>query len=145
MKPRIGVLMGGLSTERQVSMESGAAVLSALQGAGHDAVGIDVWTDLPATLMAERVDVAWIALHGRFGEDGCVQGLLAVMGIPYTGSGVQASAIAMDKLATKRALQGVSAVCMASDAVLRRGQERPQALPLPAVVKPAVGGSSIGI
>lgn len=145
MKPVIGVLMGGMSTERQISLESGRAVLAALLERGHRAVPVDVGPGLAATLLDARVDVAWIALHGRFGEDGCVQGLLEVMGIPYTGSGVQASAIAMDKLATKRAVAGCTEIVMAADVVVRRGEPLPAELPLPAVVKPAVGGSSIGI
>jgi D-alanine-D-alanine ligase len=145
MSPRIGVLKGGLSTERDISLQSGAAVARALRERGHDVVEVDVDRDLPARLREAGVQVAWIALHGRFGEDGCVQGLLEVMGIPYTGSGVRASAVAMDKAATKRALRGHPHVRLAEDRVVRRGGPRPEDLPLPAVIKPAVGGSSIGI
>jgi D-alanine-D-alanine ligase len=142
---KIGVLMGGLSTERDISLKSGHAVAAALAERGHIVVEIDVGRDLPARLVQEQVDVAWIALHGRFGEDGCVQGLLEIMGIPYTGSGVRASAVAMDKIATKRALASVPGVTLAKDVVVSRGMPFPDDLPLPAVVKPAVGGSSIGI
>ncbi len=141
---RVGVLLGGLSSERGVSLKSGAAVAKALRERGWDVVEIDVGRDLPARLVQERVTVAWLALHGRFGEDGCVQGMLEVMGIPYTGSGVRSSAVCMDKVATKAALAGVPAVRMASDACWRRGDPLPT-LPLPVVVKPAVGGSTIGI
>jgi D-alanine-D-alanine ligase len=141
---RVGVLMGGLSSERPVSMKTGAAVASALRERGHDVVEIDVGRDLPARLVAEGVTVAWIALHGKFGEDGCVQGLLEVMGIPYTGSGVRASAVAMDKLATKRAVAGLAEVTLAEDAVVREGEPVPE-VRLPAVVKPLVGGSTLGI
>jgi D-alanine-D-alanine ligase len=141
---RVGVLMGGLSTERAISLKSGRAVAEALRERGHDVVTIDVGRDLPERLRAEGVDVAWIALHGRFGEDGCVQGLLEVLGIPYTGSGVLASAVCMDKAATKRALRGVDGVVLAADVTLRRGEPIPE-VPLPAVVKPAVGGSTLGI
>jgi D-alanine-D-alanine ligase len=144
MSRRIGVLMGGLSTERAISLKSGAAVAAALRERGHDVVEIDVGRDLAERLRAERVDVAWIALHGRFGEDGCVQGLLEILGVPYTGSGVLASAVCMDKAATKRALRGVSDVVLASDVTVRRGEPLPE-VPLPAVVKPAVGGSTVGI
>jgi D-alanine-D-alanine ligase len=144
-KARVGVLLGGMSSERKVSLKSGAAVLGALQARGWDAVGIDVGRDLPARLIEERVDVAWIALHGRYGEDGCVQGLLEVMGIPYTGSGVRASAVAMDKISTKRALRGIPQIRMADDAVLRAGDPAPTHLGLPVVVKPAVGGSTLGM
>ena len=87
---RVGVLMGGLSAERPISLKSGKAVLAALKARGYDAVAVDVGRDLPAKLAG--IDVAWIALHGQYGEDGCVQGLLEVMGIPYTGSGPAASA-----------------------------------------------------
>ncbi|MBN2800689.1 MAG: D-alanine--D-alanine ligase [Deltaproteobacteria bacterium] len=140
---RVGVLMGGLSAERAVSLKSGKAVLEALAERGWDAVGIDVGRDLPQRLLAEGVQVAWVALHGRFGEDGAVQGLLEMMGIPYTGSDVRASAVAMDKIATKRAVQG--AVVMAQDLVLRPGDTLPESFNFPAVVKPSVGGSTIGM
>src|SRR6185503_9542302 len=103
-KVKVGVLMGGLSAERPISLKSGAGVLGALRERGWNAIEVIVDRDLPKKLLAEPIDVAWLALHGRFGEEGCVQGLLEVMGIPYTGSGVRASAVAMDKVATKRAL-----------------------------------------
>ncbi len=142
---RIGVLEGGLAAERKVSLKTGAAVAGALRRRGWDVVQIDVGRDLPQRLLEERVDVAWLALHGRFGEDGCVQGLLEVMGVPYTGSGVRASAVAMDKLATKRAVAGVPGVVMADDHVLVRGEPVSADIALPCVVKPLVGGSTIGI
>ena len=141
---RVGVLMGGLSAEHDVSMESGRAVLGALLARGWDAVAIEVGRDLPARLVAERVEVAWLALHGRFGEDGCVQGLLEVMGIPYTGCDVRSSAVAMDKIATKRAVMGLEDVVMARDAVYRAGDPLPD-LGYPVICKPAVGGSTIGM
>ena len=142
---RIGVLKGGLSTEREVSLKTGAAVAGALRRRGWDVVEIDVDRDLPAKLLQHGVQVAWIALHGRFGEDGCVQGLLEVMGIPYTGSDVRSSAVAMDKVATKRALRGVPDVVLAADHVVRAGDALPAELALLVVVKPLVGGSTIGI
>ncbi len=141
----VGVLMGGLSTEREVSLRSGRAVAGALRRRGWSTVEIDVDRDLPSQLLRRGVDVAWIALHGRFGEDGCVQGLLEVMGIPYTGSGVRASAVAMDKLATKQALALVPEVTLAPHRVVREGEPLPGDLELPVVVKPLVGGSTIGI
>jgi len=141
---RVGVLMGGLSTEHHVSRKSGKAVLAALVARGWDAVAVEVDRDLPKQLIDAGIDVAWIALHGKFGEDGCVQGLLEVMGIPYTGSGVRASAVCMDKLATKRALADQPTVRMAEDAVVRRGDPIPD-VTLPVVVKPLVGGSTLGI
>jgi D-alanine-D-alanine ligase len=142
---RVGVLMGGVSSERKVSLKSGAAVVAALKIRGWDVVGIDVARDLPQRLLAEGVDVAWIALHGRYGEDGCVQGLLEIMGIPYTGSGVRASAVGMDKIATKQAVRGVPGLRLAADAVVGLGAPLPEELGLPVVVKPAVGGSTLGM
>jgi D-alanine-D-alanine ligase len=139
----VGVLMGGLASERGVSLKSGKAVLAALQERGWNAVPIDVGRDLAAQLVG--IDVAWLALHGRYGEDGCVQGLLELMAIPYTGSGVRASAVAMDKIATKRALASVDVIDLVPDAVVRAGDPRPASLPLPVIVKPAVGGSTLGM
>lgn len=145
MKRRVGVLMGGLSSERPISMKTGTAVARALRERGHDVVEIDVGQNLPGELLAGGVQVAWIALHGRFGEDGCVQGLLEVMGIPYTGSGVLASAMAMDKVATKRALLHDSRVVLAGDAVIEKGMDTPDDMVFPVVVKPNVGGSTLGM
>jgi D-alanine-D-alanine ligase len=142
---RVGVLLGGLSPERPVSLKSGAAVAGALRRRGWDVVEVDVGRDLPARLVAEGVAVAWLALHGEYGEDGCVQGLLEVMGIPYTGSGVCASAVAMDKVATKRAMRGVEGVVMAADAVWHQGEPLPSGLGYPVMVKPPSTGSTIGM
>lgn len=141
---RVGVLMGGMSAEREVSLRSGAAVARALRRRGWDVVEIDVGRDLPARLVEAGVEVAWLALHGRFGEDGCVQGLCEVMGIPYTGSGVRASAVCMDKTATKQAARSVPGIVMADDAVWRPGEPLP-ALDLPVIVKPPSAGSTIGM
>ncbi len=145
MKRRVGVLMGGLSSERPISLKTGTAVARALRERGHDVVEIDVGQNLAGELLAGGVQVAWIALHGRFGEDGCVQGLLEVMGIPYTHSGVLASAMAMDKVATKRALMHDSRVVLAIDAVIEKGMETPEDLVFPVVVKPNIGGSTLGM
>lgn len=142
---RVGVLMGGLSGERPISLKSGAGVLGALQERGWNAIGIDVGRDLPQQLIANKIDVAYLALHGKFGEDGCVQGLLEIMGIPYTGSGVQASAVCMDKIATKRVLRGIKEVIMAADAVVQPDDAWPAEVPFPAVVKPPTSGSTLGI
>ncbi|HEY5512232.1 MAG TPA: D-alanine--D-alanine ligase [Geomonas sp.] len=141
---KIGVLMGGLSAEREVSLKSGAAVLAALQSRGYRAVGIDVGRDLPARLMAEGVEVAFIALHGRFGEDGSVQGLLEIMGIPYTGSGVLASALAMNKVYSKGVFRSAG-LTVAPYQVLRRGEKPATSFALPVVVKPSQEGSSVGV
>lgn len=99
---KVGVLYGGRSAEREVSLMSGAGVLQALQGKGIDAHGFDTGLRSIAELAAEKFDRVFIALHGRYGEDGTLQGTLEQLGIPYTGSGVMASAIAMDKVMTKR-------------------------------------------
>src|SRR5262245_59478539 len=93
----VGVLMGGLSKEREVSLRSGNAVLDALLMRGYDAVPIDVGADIATVLKEKAVEVAFLALHGRYGEDGSIQGLLEILSIPYTGSSVLASALAMDK------------------------------------------------
>lgn len=103
---RIGVLFGGESAEREVSLHSGHAVLAALQDRGANAIGIDVHFNDALFRQLREIDFAFIALHGRGGEDGLIQGLLEAMGIPYTGSGVAASAIGMDKLRTKWLWQG---------------------------------------
>jgi len=141
---RVGVLMGGISPERPISMKSGAAVSRALRARGWTVVDIDVGRDLPSQLLAHRVTHAWLALHGPLGEDGCVQGLLEVMRIPYTGSNVRGSAIAMDKIATKRCLRDTG-IPMASDRSWRRGDDFPVDLKFPAMVKTPEGGSTLGI
>ncbi|OGU05761.1 MAG: D-alanine--D-alanine ligase [Geobacteraceae bacterium GWC2_58_44] len=141
---KIGVLMGGLSAEREVSLNSGAAVLASLVSQGYRAVGIDVGRDLPERLSSEQVEVAFIALHGRFGEDGSVQGLLELMGIPYTGSGVLASALAINKVYSKVMFR-CAGLTVAPYQVLRRGEQLNLAFELPVVVKPSQEGSSVGV
>jgi D-alanine-D-alanine ligase len=98
---RIGVLLGGLGSEREISLKTGEAVATALVSRGYDVQRVYVDRDLDRVLRQQPIDVAFIALHGPYGEDGCVQGMLELMGIPYTGSGVLASALAMDKLKSK--------------------------------------------
>jgi D-alanine-D-alanine ligase len=102
---KIGVLYGGLSAERDVSLKSGAAVCENLLSLGYDAQAIDVDRNLARKLADAGIEIAFVALHGRYGEDGAVQGLLEMMGIPYTGSGVLASALAMNKIFAKAAFQ----------------------------------------
>src|SRR5574341_293812 len=97
----IGVLMGGMSAERNISLRSGETILAALRAKGYRAVPVVVGPDLPQTMRKKGVEVAFNALHGKFGEDGAVQGLLEVMGVPYTGSGVLASALGMNKIFAK--------------------------------------------
>jgi len=148
---RVGVLMGGLSREREVSLRSGGNILASLKRQGFDAVSIDVDHRVAEVLKEERIDLAFIALHGRYGEDGCIQGLLEMLGIPYTGSGVMASAVAMNKVATKRVLSAAG-IPTAPFAVIdiERGVDAEVArmvseFGLPVVVKPVSEGSSIGI
>jgi D-alanine-D-alanine ligase len=144
---KIGVLYGGLSAEREISLKSGAAVHQALIAQGYNAVAIDVGRDLAEVLKREGVEAAFIALHGRYGEDGCVQGLLELMQIPYTGSGVLASALAMHKLYSKQAF-AASGILTAPFRCFRHGESViPAELPfgLPLVVKPVQEGSSVGI
>ncbi|WP_437883486.1 D-alanine--D-alanine ligase [Pseudomonas sp. LRF_L74] len=144
---RVAVLYGGTSAERPVSLKSGAAVLDALQAGGVDAFGIDVGDDILQRLAAERIDRAFIVLHGRGGEDGAMQGLLECAGIPYTGSGVLASALAMDKLRTKQVWQslGLSTPRHAALASVVDCEAAAQELGFPLIVKPAHEGSSIGM
>lgn len=104
MAPKIGVLMGGRSAEREVSLRTGEAIYQALVKAGYEVVKIDVGFDIVERLKEEGVEVAFLALHGRFGEDGTIQGMLEMLDIPYTGPGVLASALAIDKIATKKIL-----------------------------------------
>ena len=140
---RIGVLMGGLSPEKDISRKSGKAVAQALRSRGWNVIDIDVTKNLPTQLLEEKIDVAWIALHGVYGEDGCVQGVLELMGIPYTGSNVQACAISMDKEATKKMLRK-SKVQLIPDRIIRRGEQVSPDL-FPCVFKDPLGGSSIGV
>lgn len=146
---RVGVLLGGLSSEREVSLRSGAAVAKALRGLGYDVVELDVGKDLAARLVAEKVDVAFIALHGRYGEDGCVQGLLECLFIPYTGSGVLASSLGMDKVFAKQVFlsHGIPTPPYRAFQSREEALAGVDALPfgLPAVVKPSREGSSVGV
>lgn len=145
---RIAVLMGGLSAEREISLRTGGAVLRALRERGLDAVGLDAGRDLPVRLAELGADVAFIALHGRYGEDGTVQGLLELLQIPYTGSGVLASSVAMNKLVTKQILlhHGVTTPAFA---VYHRGDDMAAFVATqtgyPLVSKPAREGSTIGV
>ncbi|MDD2365576.1 MAG: D-alanine--D-alanine ligase [Desulfuromonadaceae bacterium] len=144
---KIGVLCGGLSAEREISLKSGNAVYEALIAQGYNAVLIDVRRNLAETLKHGGIETAFIALHGRYGEDGCVQGLLELMHIPYTGSGVLASALAMHKLYSKQ-LFTANDILTAPFRCYRRGEivnisELPFDLPI--VVKPVQEGSSVGV
>ena len=141
----IAVIMGGPSAEREVSLSSGRECAAALRDAGYDVVEVDAGRDLAARLMEISPDTVFNALHGRWGEDGCVQGLLEWLGLPYTHSGVLTSALAMDKARTKAAYRAaglpvVESVLAARDAVRSRHVMAP-----PYVVKPNNEGSSVGV
>jgi D-alanine-D-alanine ligase len=155
---KIGVLLGGLSSEREVSLRTGEAVLAALCERGHRAVPIYVDRDIDVALRQEQIEVAFLALHGRLGEDGCVQGLLEVLGIPYTGSDVLASALAMHKAKAKElfrlhnlptpAYYVLTAATVASAGAAGEGDDLAAIhgdFGFPCVVKPAREGSSVGV
>jgi D-alanine-D-alanine ligase len=144
---KVGVLLGGLSAEHDISLMSGNGVLAALKSKGIDAHPFDPALRPLGELADERFDRVFIALHGRFGEDGAIQGALELLGIPYTGSGVMASAVAMDKIFTKRIWQSQGLptprhVVLDATSDLR---QVPDILGLPLIVKPPHEGSTIGI
>lgn len=144
---RVAVLLGGDSSEREISLITGNAVLEALRRRGVDAHPFDPRDQALTKLLDEGFDRAWIALHGPGGEDGTLQGALEFLGVPYTGSGVLGSAIAMDKLCTKRLAQAIG-VATADYVVLTGPQDFELAverLGLPMIVKPATQGSSVGM
>lgn len=139
--------MGGLSAEREISLQSGNAVLIALQNKGVDAHAVDVDENIINKLMPGNYQRAFIALHGRGGEDGTMQGLLEIMSIPYTGSGVQASSLAIDKLKTKQIWRAMGLptpdfFILDSEKSCRQALET---LGLPLIIKPVLEGSSIGM
>src|SRR3981081_1743290 len=144
---KVAVLLGGDSTEREISLLSGNAVLAALLRRGVNAHAFDPLDRPVQNLVSEGLDRVWIALHGRGGEDGTMQGALEWLGVPYTGSGVLASALTMDKLKTKRVVVGAGYAApeyavLSSPADL---QGALQGIGLPMMVKPASQGSSVGI
>jgi D-alanine-D-alanine ligase len=146
---KVAVLYGGRSSEREVSLRTGAACADALRAKGHDVTLVDVDGELAAKLRALRVDVAFVALHGRWGEDGCVQGLLECLEVPYTGSGVTASAMGMDKTVSKAIFKalGLDVIPYRAFPPERAAEIRVEDLPfgVPCVVKPAGEGSSVGV
>jgi len=144
---RVAVLMGGTSAEREISLLTGQAVHEALVNRGIDAHVLDATGGYINALMDDGFDRVWIALHGRGGEDGTVQGLLEMLGIPYTGSGVLGSALAMDKLRTKKLLEGVGIRTPAWVQIENESQcaDVASSLGVPMIVKPALEGSSIGM
>lgn len=142
---RIGVLMGGMSAEREISIKTGRAVFDALKRLGYDVVAIDVDRDILERLVRESIDVAFIALHGRYGEDGCIQGVLEILGIPYTGSGVCASALALNKIMTKRILGAMGIATPPFDIIEPCSEADAVDISFPMIVKPVNEGSTIGV
>src|SRR5580692_350948 len=149
---RVGVLMGGMSAEREVSLRTGDGVATALEGRGYDVERIVFGPGtrgIDELLRAARIDVAFLALHGKGGEDGCIQGLLELLGIPYTGSGVLASALAMDKLKAKEMFRlhnvPTPPYYTATRADLDDLEELHGSFGFPAIVKPRREGSSLGV
>jgi len=145
MKKHVAVLMGGWSAEREVSLVSGRECALALKQRGYAVSEIDVGRDIAAVLARVQPDVCFNALHGRIGEDGCMQGLLEILGIPYTHSGVLASALAMDKPAAKRIFVGAGIAVVEGRVVDRDEVLRGHPMPVPYVVKPINEGSSVGV
>jgi D-alanine-D-alanine ligase len=148
-KKKIGVLMGGLSSEREVSLSSGKAILEALLGKGYTAVAIDVGRDVAEHMRKAGIEIAFNGLHGKFGEDGAIQGLLEVTGIPYTGSGILASAMGMNKIISKTVFKAYG-LHVGPFMVVHPGDKNSLTiaqtkLGFPLVVKPSSEGSSVGV
>ncbi len=141
----VAVLKGGWSAERDVSLRSGAAVAEALRGEDYTVTEIDVARDLPARLAEVKPEACFNALHGRFGEDGCVQGILECLAIPYTHSGVLASALAMHKERAKAVMKPAGVPVAEARIVTRADAAATHAMPAPYVVKPVDEGSSVGV
>jgi D-alanine-D-alanine ligase len=146
---KVAVLYGGLSSEREVSLKTGTAIAKALESRGHDVALLDVDREVATRLRELGAAVAFNALHGRFGEDGCIQGLLEALGIPYTGSGVLASAVGMDKVVSKTMFRALG-LAITEHRVFprsRAGEVSVADIPfgLPCVVKPSGEGSSVGV
>lgn len=144
LRATVGVVMGGLSREREVSLNTGAAIAKALRGEGFTVREIDAGRDLPAQLAG--IDVVYNALHGTYGEDGRIQGLLDWMGIPYTGEGLEASYVSFDKARTKAILRAAK-VPLADDVIIKARDLATAQAPFapPFVVKPVAEGSSVGV
>lgn len=145
MTKRVAVLMGGLSAEREVSLVSGRDCLKALQGRGFDAFPIDAGADLAERLRQEKPDVCFNALHGRYGEDGVVQGVLELLRIPYTHSGVLASALAMHKPTARRLFVEAGLPVAEGRVIEKESLAEGDPMARPYVVKPINEGSSVGV
>ncbi|MDB2415162.1 D-alanine--D-alanine ligase [Rickettsiales bacterium] len=144
-KPHIAVLMGGLSSEREVSLMTGKAVVKALEEMNYNFTAIDVGENIAEELLRIKPDVAFIALHGTYGEDGCIQGLLEILKIPYTHSKVAASAICMNKEFTKNIVEKADILCPPSVIMTASQLHKCEPISRPFVIKPVDEGSSVGI
>ncbi len=142
---RIAVLKGGWSPEREVSLNSGAGAAKALREAGYEVLEIDAGRDMGARLLEAKPDAVFNALHGQWGEDGCVQGLLEVMGVPYTHSGVLASSLAMDKQRAKLVFEDAGIPSPYGRIVSREEAAKGHVMETPYVIKPNAQGSSVGV
>jgi D-alanine-D-alanine ligase len=146
---KIGVLMGGLSSEREVSLASGSAILKALQEKNFHVVAIDVGRDVAERIHDSSIDAAFIALHGKFGEDGAIQGMLEMMGIPYTGSGILASAVGMNKTFSKQIFKSKGLLVGPYEVIYKGARDKVhdalKEIAFPAVIKPHAEGSSVGV
>jgi D-alanine-D-alanine ligase len=146
---KIGVLLGGLSSEREVSIASGTAILKALHEKGYHAVAVDVERDVAEKIHEQGIEAAFIALHGKFGEDGAIQGMLEVMGIPYTGSGILASALGMNKTVSKQVFRSQGLLVGPYEVIYAGSADKAHSivsqLRYPVVIKPHAEGSSVGV
>ena len=147
-KTKIAVLAGGMSNEREVSLRSGKNCLAALKRLGYEnSVLIDVDKDIVQKLKDNKIEVAYNALHGKFGEDGCIQGVLEILGIKYTGCGVMSSALCMNKYYTKEMLKSAG-IPLINSVFVRKGEnllDKVKTLKYPMMIKPVCEGSSIGM
>jgi D-alanine-D-alanine ligase len=144
-KTRIGVIMGGLSSEREISLLSGVAIVRELESRGENVVAIDINTRSVSKIEKAGLDVALIALHGTFGEDGVIQGILEFLGIPYTGSGVMASAMGMNKVMTKEILAFNKLPTAPWQVLDKKSELQGLKIKYPVVFKPVSEGSSVGV
>ncbi len=142
---RVAVLMGGWSAEREVSLRSGAACADALEGSPYEVLRVDVDRDIASTLATLEPDIALNVLHGPFGEDGCMQGLLEILEIPYSHSGVLASALAINKPRAKDVMQRAGVPVADGKTMSRFDAAQSHAMDVPYVIKPIADGSSVGV
>jgi D-alanine-D-alanine ligase len=144
---KIGVLMGGMSPEREISLKTGTAIYNTLRDNRYNVVSIDVGRDIAKRLEKEKIDIAFIALHGKYGEDGTIQGLLEFMGIPYTGSGVLGSALSINKVVAKEIFERHQILTPSYEVISKKDYKTDYKimLDLPLVIKPVSCGSTIGV